>query len=266
MNLQYQMPMTPNSGSQWKDTTHIGYQPPTQQGWGIGSTMPQAPQGGGMPQQQDIMQNPLVQKQLSGWDQARQQNQGGYNSTAGYLKGFAQPISPALLAQMKSSNAALAKGGADNAFRSEQSLLNQGGQGDASSMAAARDEANRMGLGAAVNANSQLGQNAALANNAAGMQVGQSLLSSLPQYRADDYSGLLALQQNQNWMQQQQQNGMPSPVSPGMSNGRPSVGGKGPQQDQGFGFGGFGSMPPPPPTSRPNQPTQDYDNPTNWWM
>ncbi len=261
MNIQQQMPQY-NSGSQWHDSTNIGYKPTLPNGIGGGNpsqwNMPSGQNafGGAQGGQTDIMKNPLVQKQLSGWDAANAANVGRWNNASGYLKGFATPYDPATISRLQSANNTFAKGGADNAFRSEQSLLSQGGQGDASSMAAARDEANRVGTGAAVMANSNLANQAQLANNSAGLQVGQSILSNLPTERPSDYSGLLALQQQQNWMQQQQQNGMPTPISPGQTNGRQSVGGKGPQQDQGF---GFGQMPKAPPTSQQNQ-----EEPSEW--
>lgn len=256
MNIQYQMPQMPQGG-QWHDTTNIGYKPPQSPNV-IGSSMPPPPSGqngfgnGAPGGGQDWMKNPLVQKQLSGWDSARAANEGRWNAASSNLHRFETPYTPAVLAQMQASNAALAKGGADNAFRSEQSLLSMGGQGDASSLAAARDEANRIGTGAAVGANSALASQAALANNAAGMNVGTSILNALPETRADNYGGLLGLQQQnqwQNFMANGGNNGMPTPISPGQTNGRQSVGGKGPQQDQGF---GFGQMPAAPPTSQPN--------------
>ncbi len=171
--------------------------------------------------------NSIIQKQLGSNAQARQQNQANWTGASSYLKNFATPYDQATIDKMKASNAMTAQGGANNAFREQQGIMAASGQGDASSLAAAAAEADRNALGARVGADNQLDMQTHLANNQAGFNVGNSILSNLPQYKPDDYSGLgmLGLMgQNQSFQQGLLQNQMDRPISPGMTNSRPAFG------------------------------------------
>lgn len=104
----------------------------------------------------------------------------------------------------------------DNQLAQQRGILAASGNDDSATLAAGTERANLGALAAGANANNQLGVTRANQRNqdymnAAGlgqrqsaqdigvpMQVGQSLLASMPQYRPDDLSGLIALMQNQN--------------------------------------------------------------------
>lgn len=161
---------------------------------------------------------------------SRAANIGRWNEASGYLKNFANPLSPDVIAKMKSMNAMGAQGAANNQFREEQGLLGMGGQMDASSQAAAADAAHRNFMGASVGADSKLETDAALQNNTAGLQVGTSILNSLPQDRPDDLSGFAQLQlgdNDRNYSRGLMENAMNRPISPGATNGKQMMGGGG---------------------------------------
>lgn len=246
----FQNPSMQNA-SYGADTRNIGYKLPGQTGpwdnspqnsipgYGASGTFGSPTGGGGnamgKPGGFDIQH--IIQQQLGSNALARQQNQQNWTGASNYLKQYATPFSPDVIARMQGQNAMLAQGGANNAFREQQGLLSAGGQGDASSMAAASSEANRMRLGAQVGANNDLAIKAAQANNQAGFNVGNSIIGNLPQYRPDDYSGLgmLGLMgQNQQFQQSLLQNQMDRPMSPMAARDKP-IGGR---FDGGYGGGG----------------------------
>lgn len=207
----------------------------------------------------------LIQKQLGSNAMARQQNQGMWDSSSNYLKQFAQPFTPDVVNAMKNESAMGLQGAANNAFRNESGILAAGGQNDASSLAAAQSEASRHLMGAQAGANQDLSIKAALGNSEAGRSVGSSILSNMPQYKPDDYSGLLALtnqMQNQGTFNNILANQYDRPQNPGSSNSRPSMGGGGgvnPMGGGGGGGAGFNWMQPTQNAMRPNgsNPTQD---------
>lgn len=226
-----------NSGPGMANTQQLGYFPRSQ--WGDNSIQNSTP-GFGQPNYQQAPAGGvsgtgysipgLIQQQMSDWKTADAANIGRFNDASGYLKQFATPFSPDVIANMKNSNAMLAQGGQNNAFLQQQGLLATEGNGDASSMAAAAAQAQRNGLGAQVGANTNLNIQAALGNNQAGYNVGNSILSHLPQQRANDLSGLMSLtnqMQNQDFQRQMLANQANRPIAPGMSNGKPSLGGGG---------------------------------------
>ncbi len=218
-NLGFQLPggTNPWSGSQVTD--------PKYNFGGASNQNSFAPQNGGLSQFGGI--NGLIQKQLGSNAQARQQNQQNWTGASGYLKQFATPFDPNTISLMKTQNQMAAQGAENNAFREQQGIMAASGQGDASSLAAAAAEANRHAMGAQVGANSNLDIQARLGNNKAGYDVGNSILSNLPQYKPDDYSGLgmLGLMgSNQAFQQNLLQNQMDRPISPGMTNSRPALG------------------------------------------
>lgn len=151
----------------------------------------------------------LVQMQMQQNNQARSQNQGEFNDASGFLKQYTTPLNAQVIQQMKNTNNMQAQAGESNAFREQQGLMGAGGQTDASSLAAASAQANRNALGAQIGANTNLGIQAAQINNTAGYNVGNSIMSHLPQYKPDDYSGLMGLTssiQNQNTLNTLSQN------------------------------------------------------------
>lgn len=186
----------------------------------------------------------LIQTQLAGNTAARTQNQNNWDSAKANLMQYTTPFTPDVIANMKNSNAMLAQGGENNAFTQQAGILAASGQNDASSLAAAAATANRNALGAQVGNNTNIGIQAQLANNQAGQNVGNSILSHLPQVKPDDLSGIIGLtgqmQTNQALLanqqnQQQFQNSLlmnqfNKPISPGATNGRPIVGAGDPTQ------------------------------------
>ncbi len=232
----FQKPM-PNYNS--PDTRNIGFQMPGQSGvmwdndWqkNTGGGTQNAFGGGQQSQTNPLIQNYMT-KQTSENARSRAANEGRWNSASGYLKGFATPYDPATIARMKSANAMTAQAGENNAFNEQRNLMAASGQGDASSLAAAAAEANRHSLGARVGADNALDMRTHEANNTAGMNVGTSILNALPQDRPDqlgEFAALGLMGQNQDFQHNLIQNQMDRPISPGMTNSRPSLGGNGGQ-------------------------------------
>lgn len=163
-----------------------------------------------------------VSKQMGENAAAKAKNQANWEGASSYLKGFANPLSPDVVARMKSENANKAQGGYNNAYREQEGIMSANGQADSSSLAAAAAQAQRHALGAQIGANTDLGIKAAMYNNEAGRSVGNSIISNLPQYVPDDYSGLMALtlqQQNQDTQNQILNNQYNAPRSPGSTSG-----------------------------------------------
>lgn len=267
---QYQN--TPTNASYGADTTNLGFSGLSGQSkWGDSSAQNSTPYNQVAPGQ--LGQPPgaqiapfggtgfslqqLVQNQLGQNQSARAQNQGNWNSASANLQKYTTPFTPDVLAAMKNENAMKAQAGQNNAFTQQAGIMAAAGQGDASSMAAAAAQAQRTGLGAQIGANTNLGIQAALANNQAGFNVGNSIMSHLPQVRPDDLSGLMALQNNVNNQNNQNsilQNQFNRPMSPGQTNGRPIVGAGDPTQQgpnganagAGGGFGNWASNMPAP--------------------
>lgn len=175
----------------------------------------------------------LIQRQLSENDWAKQQNIGNWNTASQMIQGlspsyFGDQITQQtrgqasnLLADPYSLNAdvmskmkAQRMGQIDNAVNGQMRDANfmaaMNGQTDASSMQAAAERADRMALGASVDANSQLEIQKALQDKQdltraigvgqqqsaqdQGVRSNQAALfaDSMPQYKADDLSGLIA--------------------------------------------------------------------------
>ncbi len=275
-------------GGQYTDTSRLGYKnipggggvtwddqyqnmsanPQTQPitNWGgTGRGDPFAPTGGDSVGTGDSLQG-WIGKQMGENSAAKAKNQANWEGASSYLKGFANPLSPDVIARMKSENAVKAQGGYNNAYREQEGILNANGQGDSSSLAAAAAQAQRHSLGAQIGANTDLGIKAAQINNEAGRSVGNSIISNLPQYRGDDLSGLMALtlqQQNQDTQNRILENQYNSPRSPGSSQGVP-LDEKYRTDKYGLGAGGgaaqsgFSFM--IPPTQRPLR-----GNNTPWW-
>lgn len=255
---------TPRTAPQYgADTTHLGNS--VSQVWDDRFKQGAQPNALGGQQPGATGPNPLIssylQRQTAENARSRAANTGRWDAASNYLKGFSTPFSPDVLAKMKSQNAMLSQGGANNEFRQQQGLMGASGQGDASSTSAALAEASRHALGAQVGANTQLGIQAAQANNAAGMNVGQSILANLPQDRPQDFSGFASMglaDANQNYLRSLTENQMNRPVSPGMTAGSRPIGGR--YSNDTSGGAGFNWMQPPtPPTSRLNTVGQRMD-------
>lgn len=213
--MNYAMMMPKQNPTQPANTTQLGYAGVSP--WGDSSAQNSQPNlgpnplaiggpGGSSNSSLSIGGNTLndwIQKQLAQNNQARQQNQASFSDASNYLKQYANPLSPEIIAQMKSENATKAQAGANNSLAEQKSMMAGSGQGDAGSMAAAASMANRQSLGAQIGANTNLGIQSATLNNNAGMDVGKSILSNIPQYKPDDYSGLMALSLQQQNMQNQ---------------------------------------------------------------
>lgn len=225
---QYQNTPTNAPSGQGADTTNLGFNGLSGQNqWGDAGVLNRfnagnaaaAPGAGTLPGTGFNLQQ-LVQRQLAGNDASRAANQGNWNSASSNLMKYTTPFTPDVIANMQNSNAMKAQAGTNNAFSQQAGILAAGGQGDASSLAAASAQTNRTGLGAQIGANTQLGIQAALGNNQAGFNVGNSIISHLPQNRPDDLSGLMALQNNVNNQNNQNsilQNQFNRPLSPGMT-------------------------------------------------
>lgn len=178
----------------------------------------------------------LVQSQLASNAQARQQNQQNWQGAANAVNQYTTPFTPAVLAAQQTQNSQNVMGQAANANRQQAGMMAADGQTDASSMAAANQANARNAMGALTASNQQLGINAAQANNQAGFQAANSVISHLPQYKPDDYSGLMSLT---NTMQQQQQlNGMQANAQARPTNPMANGNWMGPGTASGSQFGG----------------------------
>ncbi len=233
----------PSNTSYQPNTTNLGFQMPGGQGpWdsspqnsdpkfnfggGANALGGNAPGGGYTP-------NPLIKnymtQQTAENQRSRAANVGRWNDASSFLKNYTTPYDPATIAKMKASNAMTAQGGQNNMFREQQGIMDASGQGDASSLAAASAEAGRNALGARVGADNALDMKTHEANNTAGMQVGSTILSNLPQDRPDQFGQFAALglaDQNNQFNQGMMGNAMTRPIAPGMTNSRPFLGGGG---------------------------------------
>lgn len=135
----------------------------------------------------------FMNAQMASNADARAQNQKNWENASGFLKGFQTPFTPGVIAAQQTQNQQQLAGQQANANRQQAGIMAADGQTDAGSLAAAAQASQRNAMGANVNATQNLGIQSTLANNKAGYDVGNSIISHLPQYRPDDYSGMAAL-------------------------------------------------------------------------
>ncbi len=270
-NLGYSFPggggNNMNTGWLWNSTPN-----PAQSGQGGGGSFGgQSGAGGGgndpyslqnlinMQMQQN---NTARQQNQNNWDSSKnymlgipgmyngQASTQGAQSLTNQLAANPLSLSPAVVQQMKNSTANQISAQGDNQFRNVRRAMSADGQTDTSSNAAALEAQNRANLGAQTSANTAIDIEAAKQRpidlaNAAGvaqrqsgqdigvpMGVGNSIMSNLPQVRPDDYSGLLALtnqMQNQQFQNQMlaNQNGLRTPTAYNPIGGQYRQGGQG---------------------------------------
>lgn len=226
-NLGYRGPT--NSGFMWNSTPQMQQAPlpGTQNAGGLG----------GAYSLQDLVNMQMGanistrQQNQNNWDQSKNFLQGlpgqyaGQQSTqnadrlSNTLAQNPLSLSPQVVQQMKNETANQIQAQSDNSLQQQMGALAAGGQSDASTIAAAKQAQSRAAMGAQATQNTNIDIEAAkqrtqdltnAANVSRGqsaqdiapaLNVGNSIISHLPQVRPDDYSGLLALS---NQMQQQQ--------------------------------------------------------------
>ncbi len=184
----------------------------------------------------------IISQQTADWDKANAANQKNWDEASGYLKGLpaqfasdpmnqganrvtgnimANPdvLSAAVQQQIMNKAQGQIGAAAQAGLNTQYGMMQGDGQGDASSMAAAKAASDRNQFAAIGNTAADLSSKAALANRqseleaanagtargnanfAPGYNVGNSIISHLPQIKANDYTGLAMLA---NQMQNQQ--------------------------------------------------------------